>query len=253
VVPEITLKLPRPVTKLHQCEISSICNLRCVYCISKDLKRPKDHMTRDMFEQVLVHVDYYVNKQLSQDEFNICGVGESTLHPDLVWFVKRAREVMGNEYLNFTTNGILFTEELAKQLAPYMSSKHGFRPGIFVSLHRPEKAKKAIDIAAKYGLLAGVSNDPALASTNWAGLIKDWAVTANPNRDCPWIREGKVMAFPNGDVTTCTNDIGYEAVVGNVRDPVGTWHVQPWSRCSDCDQQVAVKGYQQYPNRLPVV
>ena len=255
MVPEISLSLPRPVTSLHQIEITSKCSLSCSYCIWPKLGRAKHDMTMETYVEVLRHVDFFVNQELSQGEVNLAGIGESTLHPNFVEMVKKARHLIGRStFLTFATNGTEWDEDLAKALAPYMSQSEGFQPGVFVSLHRPEKAKKAVDLCRKYGLLAGVSNDPALNTIDWAGQVP-FTVTAPTDRPCPWIRQGRVIAFSSGKVGSCCMDGGENSVIGHVNDPVGTWKTQPWSLCESCDQQVGVKGYNQYPSggrKLPV-
>jgi hypothetical protein len=246
MVQTLYLEFPRPITSIHQIELTSRCNLRCVYCTHKDLGRAKQDMSWETFERALVHVHYHVNQRLEQDELNLCGIGESTLHPDLIKAVARAREVVGKQtFLNFTTNGIDFTEELADALVPYMSSHNGFRPGVFVSLHRPERAKYAVDRARKRGLLASVSNDPALSSIDWAGQV-DFEVTAHPDRPCMWLREGKAIVFSDGSVSTCCMDSAHDGVIGHINDEPGTLRSKPYRLCASCDQQIGVKGYQQY-------
>lgn len=254
-VPEIDLKLPRPVTALHQIETSSECQLSnwCSYCIHSQLGREKKAMTMDIFERALAHVDHYVNKELSQDELNLAGVGEPTLQPLLVEMVKKARAVMGNSWLNLTSNGVAWTEELAQGLAPYLSTHHGHKAGVFISSHIPKKAKTAIDLCRKYGMLIAISHDPAENTIDWAGQV-DVEHTAATNRECPWIRQGRVMVSSCGYALTCCMDIAENSKLGHVNDPVGTWVTKPWSLCSSCDQEVGVKGFSQYGSggrRLP--
>lgn len=257
MVTPIHLEFPRPIRAIHQIELTSRCNLRCSYCTHKDLGRLKADMTRATFHRAMRHVDYHVNTKLDQNELNLCGIGESTLHPDLAYFVAEARDTVGpGVFLNFTTNGLEFTRKLAEQLVPFMSSHNGFRPGVFVSAHVPLKAKPAIDIAAELGLLAGVSFDPTVAAIDWAGQIPNWKVTANSNRDCMWLREGKAIVFSDGSVSTCCMDSAKDGVIGTVWDEPGSLKSKPYDLCASCDQQIAVVGYDQYKEgggkRLPV-
>lgn len=252
MIPEIELTLPRPIVSIHQIETSSRCSLSCAYCVWPKLGRTKQDMTRETFERALVHVDYCVNQLLEQTELNLAGIGESTLHPEFPDFVRMAREVVGKDcFLTFASNGTHFTEEIAKAIAPYMSVHHGFKPGVFISLHRPEKAKFAVDIARKYGLLAGVSQDPAMATINWAGQVP-YEVTAPPNRPCMWLRDGKAIVLSDGSVSTCCMDSAHLGVIGHVNDPVGSLKSQPYSLCANCDQIIAIKGHQQ-GRKLPTL
>ena len=234
----IKLDLPRPVTALHQLELESRCNLRCVYCPSPNLGRPKQSMERATFLRALEWVKHFV-REGTQRELNLAGIGESTLHPEFFDFIALAREAAGpHTFVNFTTNGLLFTEELAKHC-----QAHGV--SVFVSLHRPEKAGPAVNLARKYGVLAGVSNDPALAAINWAGQV-DWEVTATPGvRGCPWIRQGRAMAMADGRVTTCCYDATGAGVIGHVNDPIGSLKTKPYSLCRTCEQEISVVGFDQ--------
>jgi DNA-directed RNA polymerase subunit RPC12/RpoP len=256
MVTPISLNFPRPIVALHQIEVTSRCNLRCQYCTHKTLGREKMDMTRETFARALLHVDYHVNLKLDQDELNLCGIGESTLHENLVEFVEMARRVVGKHtFLNFTTNGLEFTEELAKALVPFMSASTGHRPGVFVSFHRPEKAGPAYNIAKRYGLLANVSVDPMLSAINWAGQV-DWEVTASPDRECMWLRQGKAIVFSDGSVSTCCMDSAHDGVIGTVWDEPGSLRSKPYDLCASCDQQIGAIGYDQYREgggkRLPV-
>lgn len=239
----IPLKLPRPVLSFHQLELTSRCDLRCVYCTNPKLARLKTDMSWEHFQQSLDHVRYHV-KNGTQTELNLAGIGESFLHPLFADMCRDAREVLGDKIMiHVTTNGIIASdrEDLIAHLA-----KHQI--GMFVSLHRPEKAGKAIELAKKHGIFLSASSDPSLAATTWAGQV-DWFHSADRNRPCPWIRSGRVMVRADGAVTTCCLDSGNnpDAVIGTVDDPVGSFYTKPYSLCASCDQQIAVQGYEQYP------
>lgn len=244
--PLLVLDLPRPLRALHQIEITSHCNLRCVYCTSPTLGRPKLHMSRSTFERALKWVVHYV-KHHDQWELNLAGIGESTLHPDFVEYVRLAREAVGPSVdLVFATNGLLMTEKLADALKPY-------RPKVGVSLHRPEKAGPAIEILRERGMLLGAAADAATAAIDWAGQV-DWHVSAPKGRLCPWIREGWAMVMADGRITTCCLDASGVGVVGTVDDVIGSLYVKPYSLCGSCDQVIGIKGYEQWPKKgLPVV
>lgn len=218
------------VRELHQIELTSHCNLRCQYCPSRNLPRPKLHMTKEHFAEALEWVRrLYLSG--TQEELNLAGIGESTMHPNFVEFVQIARVYLGeNIRLVFATNGLLMTDELAAAIAP-------FRPVVFVSLHRPEKAGKAVEVLKKYGLLGGVSADPSVAATNWAGQVK-WHVSA-ARRPCQWVQGGKVFMLADGRVSRCAYDATGEGVLGTISELAGM-KTSPWSLCKGCDQDVGV-------------
>jgi hypothetical protein len=220
------------VRELHQIEITSRCNLKCEYCPSYRLPRPKVDMTQDHFLKALSWVVEF-KRRGTQRDVNLAGIGESTLHPDFVRMVHLAREYLGQDFqLVFATNGLLMTDELAREIAPA-------NPTVFVSLHRPEKAGPAIEALRKYGLLAGVSADPSISSTNWAGQV-DYHVSAPKGRPCSWVTGGKVFMFADGRISRCAFDASGVGVIGHIEDGLSKLETSPYVLCRTCDQNVGV-------------
>lgn len=218
--------------EIHQIEITSRCNLKCVYCPSYRLPRPKVDMVREDYELALTWAKFFQDRG-TQGELNLAGIGESTLHPDFLSYVERAREVLGpKQVLLFATNGLLITEQLVRELVP-------LQPRVFVSMHRPEKAGPAAHLLNKYGLLHGLSQDPALQSTNWAGQVK-WEVTVQKGRPCTWVRGGKAFVFADGRISRCAFDASGIGVFGSVRDDLTRLATSPYKLCATCDQDVGV-------------
>ncbi len=220
------------VRDLHQIEMTSHCNLACKYCPSRSLPRPKLHMSEEHFLKALQVVKVFKERG-TQRELNLAGIGESTMHPQFARFVNLAREVLGEDFgLVFATNGLLMTDALAAAIAPA-------RPVVFVSLHRPEKAGLAVEVLKKYNLIAGVSIDAAVASTNWAGQVK-WHVSAPAGRQCQWVRGGKAFMLADGRLSRCAYDATGGGVIGHIDDDIDTLQTSPWSLCKTCDQEVGV-------------
>lgn len=222
-----------PVRAIHQIEITSRCNLRCKYCASPYLARPKMDMSEAHYRRALELV-LECRDEYGQRSLNLAGIGESTMHPQFIDFVRLAREELGEGFdLVLATNGLLVDDAMAQALLPY-------HPRIFVSMHRPERAKFAIDALDAVGLLVGISQDPAIASTDWAGQV-DWKVTAGlrfVDRTCEWVRGGWSMVMADGRVTTCSFDASGIGVVGHVNDPLESLYVSPYTLCHTCDQNV---------------
>ena len=217
------------VTQIHQCEITSRCNLRCKYCVHGTMPRPKMDMTAEVFEKVLDRVAGYVAHG-TQHELNLAGIGESTIHPQFCEFVAHARERLPTIDLTMATNGVGLTEDMAQAMAVA-------RMRVWVSLHRPEKAGPAIELLKRYEVLAGVSADPSLAAVNWAGQI-NWHVSATPTR-CMWQAEGMAIAWADGRLGTCSFDgQGTDGVIGTVWDEPDTLFVKPYSLCNGCHQTI---------------
>jgi hypothetical protein len=258
-VPVLKHSYPAKVTSLHQIETSSFCSLRCPYCVSPNLERPKLDLSQDHFLAALDHVSYYV-AQGTQHELNLAGIGESTEHPDFINFLRLAREAVGwNVNIIFATNGLSIStgksrglggEELIRAMVPY-------KPSVFVSMHEPRHARIAIELYEKHGLLKGVSQDPVLNSMDWGGKVEQHGIKQRYIQPCTWLRQGWTMAMADGRVTACCFDGSGEGVIGHVKDPIGSLKTKPWSLCGTCHQEIGVEGYTQRPGsatkKLPVV
>lgn len=226
---------PRPVRDIHQIELTTRCNLKCHYCPHfPKLPREQEDMTLETFNQALSLVEFFV-KQGTQDELSLTGIGESLLHPLFLSMVEESRKVIGpHRRLVITTNGILLDEHTCKALAP-------FKPLVYVSLHRPEKAGLAVELAKKYGILAGYNNSFATASFNWAGTQKNWFVSA-PKIKCEYLRQGWGVILVDGRVATCCLDPDASSVVGTIWDDPNKLMLKPWGTiekgCSSCHMEI---------------
>jgi hypothetical protein len=219
-----------PLQRLHQIEMTSHCNLKCVYCASPKLKRPKMHMKWEVFQRAIGWVRWFM-EQHGQSEVNLAGIGESTMHPQFIDLLKYARMELGPDIdIVLATNGKLMTDALAQAMKPW-------NPTVFVSLHQPVLAGPAVECLKRAGLLAGVSNDPSIAATNWAGQVK-WHNSAAPNRKCPWVVQGKTMVMADGRLTTCSLDASGVGVIGHINDDLTKIQTKPYSLCRTCDQDV---------------
>lgn len=215
----------------HQIEITSRCNLRCRYCPSRDLPRPKMDMEEAVFRRALHWASVFV-QQGTQRELNLAGIGESTMHPQFVDWVHLAREAVGpNCELVLATNGILVTDELARAIAPSKIK-------VFVSLHRPEKAGPAVEALKRAGILAGVSADPSISATNWAGQV-NWHVSVG-RRLCEWVRGGKFIVLADGRVSRCAFDASGVGTIAHIDDDLTKFQTTPYVLCRTCDQDVGV-------------
>lgn len=220
------------IRKLHQIEITSRCNLACKYCPSPKLGRPKVDMTEEHWQASLRWAAHFVG--YGQAELNLCGIGESTLHDRFEQWMYEARAAVGDRCrLVLTTNGVWGDME------PKVRALRLNRVDTFVSLHRPERAARVVNALREAGVLAGVSMDPATASINWAGQV-DWPVTVPVERQCMWVREGRVMVMADGRVTRCCMDASGVGVIGSIEDDLTKMETSPYILCRTCDQDVGV-------------
>jgi hypothetical protein len=219
----------RRVEQIHQIEVTTRCNLRCPYCPSPNLPREKQDMTWEVFEQSLEVVRFFVRRG-TQGELSLTGIGESLLHPRFVEMVACARETIGDDRpLVIATNGLLLDEAMCRAVKRY-------RPLVFISLHRPEKAGPAVELAKAYGILAGVNASAVTSAFNWAGQV-DWYVTA-PKIHCEYLRSGWAVILCDGRITTCCLDASGTGVVGSVLGDPSSLVLQPYSLCASCHMQV---------------
>lgn len=217
----------RPVTSVHQIELSTHCNLACRYCPSPVLPRVKEHMAMDTYRAALDHVRHY-ERLGTQGELSLTGIGEALLHPEIIECVALARETITGP-LVLATNGLALTEDLCRALAPY-----GVQ--LYVSLHRPEKAGPAVELAKRHGLLAAVNASAATSAFDWAGQV-EWFVSAPPTV-CEYLRTGWAVVLADGHVTTCCLDASGAGCIGSVFDEPGAWQVAPYDLCSICHMTV---------------
>jgi hypothetical protein len=167
----------------------------------------------------------------------ITGIGESLLHPEFADFIRLAREALPGNLITFSTNGILVTEELCEQIAPY-------NPRAYVSLHRPERAKHAVDLFRKHGLLDGTNTAFATESFNWAGGL-DWAVSIPEDSVvCEYLRSGWAVVLADGRFSACCLDASGASSRGTIWDEIGSAVTEPWGdeatsqSCSSCHMSV---------------
>lgn len=226
------MRYPRPIESIHQIELSSHCNLRCVYCPSPNLEKMRDqpaqHMKPTTFARALAWAKYFESKS-TQKELALTGIGEAILHPNFAECLRLARQVLPHNRITVSTNGLAFTDELAKEIAP-------FKPEVYVSLHRPEKAGPAIEIAKRYGIYKASNNAFATSAFDWAGQL-DWHVSA-PKNPCGYLFAGWVVVLVDGRITTCCLDASGVGVVGTVSDDPGSLRITPYKLCLTCHETI---------------
>ena len=219
-----------PIVQIHQIEITSRCNLRCKYCPHPKMQRPKEDMPWEVFTESLKWVKYFLG-QGQQRELSFTGIGESTMHPKFVEMLEAARALNANMPIVFSTNGLpTFTEEIAQACQK-------LNVGVMVSLHRPEVAGKAIELAKKYNILKFVNTQFADGAFDWAGQIEGWYVSA-PKLICEYLRSGWGVILQDGKITTCCLDAENKGVIGTVYDQPGSLSSQPFSLCASCHMQL---------------
>lgn len=222
------------VKAIKNLELSSVCNLACQYCPCKDQGKHRDVglMSEEVFERSLFWIDKFI-RQGTQMELNMFGVGESTLHPKMIEYVRRTRKITPR-YLKLlmNTNGVIFTEEMCRGLMEAGIDK------IDLTDHVAEASVKTIRIFRKTGVVCGYSRDAIVNPNNWGGLV-DWVNTVDYQRYvCPWLNNGQVMIMSNGDVTRCCQDAFARGVICTVFDEVDKIPYSTFVQCASCHEDV---------------
>lgn len=176
------------------------------------------------FMRSLEWVTYY-DQQGTQPELAITGMGEALLHPKFKSFLRTARHSYKG-FLHFSTNGILFNEDIAKLCRDY-------QVGVFVSAHRPEVAGPAINLAQRYRVLAGANTQFAHSALDFAGTV-EWENTAPKDLECSYQKEGWGMVLADGSINTCCWEPEGENIIGHVSDKIGSVEMQVKPACSKC-------------------
>lgn len=223
------IKYPHPLQEIHLIELSSRCNLRCVYCTHPIMKRAKIDMSWETFERALEWARYFAQRG-TQKELSLHGLGESTLHPDFIRMQERAREALPDCILQYSTNGVSFTEEHARA-----AKEFGVR--VFVSLHRPEKAGLAVALCKQYGVLAQAHANFAYSAFNWAGQI-DWQVTTQGKSVCLYLAMARGVVMSDGTLTACCMDTEKDGALGSIWDEIGSIGTKPYKLCESCEHQI---------------
>jgi hypothetical protein len=219
----------RPITEIHEIELSSKCNLACVYCPNPTMQRSKRHMEWMTYLRALQCVEKFCEAG-TQTELALTGVGEALLHPRFADAVLLARQTIGDRLLTFSTNGILLSDELLERIAPA-------NPTIYISLHRPEAAGPALKRVRAHGLPVGTNASFVTSALNWTGQV-NWHVSHRPII-CEYLRSGWCVIRADGTVGTCCWDAEtISSYIGTVWTDPTTWCTAPHRACESCSLTV---------------
>lgn len=213
-----------PVRELHEIELTSVCNLACVYCPHPALQRPKQHMSVGTFARTILHLQHLCDMG-TQGEVSLTGIGEATLHPEFRDYTIEIRRVIGDRKLVMSTNGLTMTPDLADFLARWGVN-------VYVSLHRPEIAGKALAMLRAARCLHGHNHAFVDSSLDWAGQVA-WPNSAKRTL-CQYLSQAWVAVREDGTINTCCMDAHSKYPMGSVYDSPGTLRTAPTMLCSGC-------------------
>lgn len=119
-------------------ELTNACNANCVMCLRRHMKRPVKHMELDLLTKIIDEVE---DKELAtyDNPIGLCGIGEPTLHPQLLNILNIVKRVP----FGFGTNCENLTQEISQSLIDakftdfnlsidaYSAQSHGqIKPGL---------------------------------------------------------------------------------------------------------------------------
>ena len=220
-------------------ELSSICNLACLYCINRKLVespvRQAGLMDDETFKKTCELLQKLVDKG-TQREVNMNGNGESTLDYRLCDRIAAIREIFGKgRHIGLSTNGLLMTNDLAKKL------KESGLTQIDVSPHSPYHARRAAHILYEEKFPKGmVSMGCMTMSHNWAGQLEpEHTINCQLRIQCDPLIEGRGYVLSEGQVTPCCYDYENLGVYGSVfDDDILERPIKPYLLCTTCHQKI---------------
>jgi len=217
-------------------ELSSLCNLKCKYCVNRLLvKHPARQpgiMSDEIFEKSLYWLDKLI-KAGTQMEVHLNGNGESLLDPDIVDRARVVKALMGERYVGLCTNGLKFTQELALEFK--RAEIH-----VDMSVHSPEHIRKAIYYHRQAGL-AGVLNPGAMTMPhNWAGQLEpENCVPIEYTIQCDPLIDGRGYISSEGYVSPCCYDYRLTGAFGHVHDAdLLELPITDFELCATCHQTI---------------
>ena len=219
------------LSSIHQIEITNRCNLACIYCVHRIMKRKQEDMTLDIFEKTL-ELCKFLWRRGTQQELWLHGLGESLLHPEFLTYCELARKKLPGLIIRVSTNGVDLTKEHCEVMRKLEIRLH-------ISMHKPELLQKAPTYAHDAGILEFLGCNPVTEANDWAGQV-EWR--KHPQNDlCGWLVNGWGLAYANGDITTCCVDCEGDGIIGHINQPIGELvelEMKPYKLCPNCNLTV---------------
>lgn len=225
--------LPRSVA----IELTNSCNLRCAKCPTYDAKRPKGFISKRLLTKVLNDIER------ANDSIIVAygGGGEPLLHPELIDFVRMAKQVQNVSAVTFATNALTLTPELSQSLleAGLSSLKVSLDttdPKTYFKINRVDGYEKVVEnirnfskIKKEGGYHCPVTlkvtlykNNPVLVQeirTLWEHYVDsirmtnlhNWLGLRGNRKEAPRVDPcehlwGMIQILWNGQMTLCCND-----------------------------------------------
>lgn len=214
---------------IQRIEVTSRCNLACVYCLHPILTRPKQDIADRDWDGALDWIRWFVRRG-TQGEVQLSMTGEPFLHPRLGELALELRAVLGpHRRLLTTTNGTICDSTVIAQLAKAQCV-------VYVSAHVVARAAHTAHALHDAGILKEVTIDPVIAGNSWAGQVDwpDWIPIHGTRSPCPFLQCGHLCVASTGDLYTCCLVNGDVPPLGHVREAPHDIRIEPIPLCERC-------------------
>jgi hypothetical protein len=202
---------------IHHIEVSGICNMKCSYCPHPTSKRKKGLMTEETFIKCMKLV-----KKTGQKDARLYAFGEPLLHPELLRFIRIAREYV--DEVELSTNGVYLTRRMAIDL------KEAGVTYLVISAHDKEIQKWAVKNCKGLKILKYVrkrfyhtwagqtEKGKGLYLENIISKVTDLFKRDINQRECIFQLNRCVTIYWDGRITSCFMDSEGFGVIGSVYD-----------------------------------
>ncbi len=240
-----------------QIELSSYCNIHCVECPNRFMKRKRHLMSDEVFDVVLNK--YLINLENREEELGYPPTvilhkdGESLINPRLVNYLSRISVARPEFRINLYTNGLLLTEKFLDFLETlpnriwlfvsfhffnYDGSKNNYDniEKLFLKVLTGEKRKVEVVFTSHVTRFAPVSDlnvwgqiwkfrvpDDGRLTIGINNHINPWTGLIHEENcvtfeSCPYADFGHLFIGATGNVVPCCMDLEEELNFGNVME-----------------------------------
>lgn len=258
LLPLEKIELAAPSLEL---EVTNACNANCVMCPREDL-RPLGMMNESVFAAILRLVE-----SVSPSGVMFQGIGEPTLHPNLLQWISLLRRVLQpNVPIALVTNGFKMTPEflgslLEAGLDHLQWSFHSIESAVYnkiMGVSKYQLARQNFEAcAAEYAEAMSVNAVVMDSNVDKIEELRSWLIDLglSPSRlrlipcfsrggyvdtsellsgqerqivgRCLYVRKSLFIAW-NGDLLPCSNDIAGEEVYGNLTETNSKAVIKKW-------------------------
>ena len=235
------------VPKYIHIELNNTCNLGCIMCSYRNMKRKKQFMTMELFKKIINDCSKNGIRYV-----RLFAMGEPLMHPKLFEMIKYAKS-HGIGFADINSNANLLTKDRARKIIESGLDRVVFsvdgntqntygkirvggnlekvkenitylvkmrkemkkrKPQIFIQSIRMKETEKEIDGVVKYWekLVDGVGIVDVM---NQGGQVPEMGDASEVRRPCPYLWN-MMTVCANGDVSVCCIDTECVLNVGNV-------------------------------------